>query len=204
MFGLPWRRMHRAGVLTGGGGGAPAPLLLDTFTGTNGALISAHTMNVGPGWTRLQGSDAFQTIESNKAQCINDNPGTIVADAGEADITLTMTVQYVSTGAVGAVFRATDATHYWLLDVGESGAILYENNAGFVVKASNATAYAADTPHIIVITTDADAISATIDGGIPLVFGGATFNQAETKHGIRFGGVALTRLVDTFQVDAGG
>lgn len=42
--------------------------LSDTFTDTNGTLLSAHYMNAGCGWSVLSGVLADWTIQSNKAQ----------------------------------------------------------------------------------------------------------------------------------------
>lgn len=65
---------------------APTTLLQDTFTGADGTNLTAHTMNVGPGWTAAAGS---ATIQSNQAK-MGASSSIYVSDAGQADFTLTL------------------------------------------------------------------------------------------------------------------
>lgn len=194
-------------MLLGAGGGAAAPvtLLSDTFTDTNGVLLANHTMDLGPGWTVLEGTSANMTIDSNQAKCVTSNPGTIVADAGDADVTLYYSGYFASGEAVGGIVRATDADNYWLADVGTGNVILYEKNAGgFTNRAAHGAGVSASVYHEVVITAIGQTITVTVDGTISIQYASASFQATATKHGLRFGGAGTDlRYADTFRVDAG-
>lgn len=90
-----------------------ATLLQDTFTGTNGTNLTAHTMNVGPGWTVPSGG---YNIQSNAALS-NGAAGKQIAfsDASNADtvITLDVAIPAVTAYVAGALVRYADTSNYW-------------------------------------------------------------------------------------------
>src|SRR5258708_1704824 len=90
--------------------------LYDTFTDADNTALTAHTMDVGPGWSVVQGT---LKILSNAATPNSNNDGDgVIADAGASDFTIT--ADLVGQGGSGATdsqpqifLRYTDATHNW-------------------------------------------------------------------------------------------
>ena len=91
-------------------------VLEDLFVDTNGTNLTAHTMNIGPGWTAQAGGTL--TIESNSCQ----SPSTFVqnlytSDSGYANTTASVTVS--ATGAaldiLGLCLRFADVNNYWTI-----------------------------------------------------------------------------------------
>src|SRR5882762_541340 len=92
----------------------PTTALQDTFTDSDGTAVTAHTMNVGSGWTADNG--AF-SIFSNKAMPQSGVSNvTNSADAGQSDAVMTCNwdVPSLTSFAGGNVARLTDANNCWL------------------------------------------------------------------------------------------
>lgn len=70
-------------------------LLYDTFIGTNGTALTSHTMNVGPGWTVFSGTGTPE-IESNSMAATATNDNAVYSDAGQANVQMTVTFNYVT------------------------------------------------------------------------------------------------------------
>ena len=101
-------------------------LLHDLFAGTNGTNLTAHTMDVGSGWTQLSGGYTLNgsgaAVPTGSGVCLD------VADAGQADMDVSVTVNASVVGMIaGMALRAVDASNYieCIFDI-QSG-----NNAGF-------------------------------------------------------------------------
>lgn len=101
----------------------PTVYLQDFFTGTNGTNLTAHTMDVGPGWTAGQeitcAVTSTNTIQSNKAQFGLGLYTKYFSDAGisdgvaSVDLTIPNTNNYL--GAL--LFRYSNCTNYWFLAI---------------------------------------------------------------------------------------
>lgn len=171
---------------------ATAPFLKDTFTDTDGTLLTAHTMDFGPGWTKIAGSTSEPTIQSNKAQSTLDavNFYSYVSDSGHADCTIKLNfVLGASDGnhAVGLYFRYLDSSNYWLLFVNgaASNVFLFRHQAGVDnTEASGAVALTSGVQYELSVTLSGNSISCLVNG-VPF---NATnsFNNTQTKHGMLF------------------
>lgn len=192
----------------------PAALLLDRFTDTNGVDLAVHTMDIGSGWTILTGAVLIQSNKGDSSSTTDNTFARAVADAGQADVTLTCDVTTLGVGAgdggSGVILRATDNNNLWYLDVvpgtGGSGQFrLVERNSGTdTVRASstpdiiNATAYA------FAAVLSGTTMTATLDGSNSITFS-SSFNATATKFGLngrKHVGIAAGTKFDNFQVTA--
>jgi hypothetical protein len=120
------------------GSAGPTTLLLDHFSDANGTSLSAHTMDVGPGWA-LSGT---WTIQSNHAQCSAAGGagwGLAYADAGVANATASVTLVQAANG-IGIVGRLQDSNNFFFAYIGGSNAtiVLWEMSAGSLVNRGSA------------------------------------------------------------------
>src|SRR5438105_5049422 len=118
----------------GGAGGGPVVKLKDVFTDTNGTALTAHTMDVGPGWSVSGGT---WSITGNKAyQTATTDYVLAHADAGIADGTLTVALNPNNAAfQFGAVVRLTDANNCWYVRWHSDGYLdLQEVNGGTVTQ----------------------------------------------------------------------
>lgn len=209
MFGLPWRRMRRAGVLTNSGGAAaPVTLILDQFTDTNGTAIGSHTIaptNVpATSWTAQVGT--FQ-IQSNSVQNIGGAAnGHCTLDAGVANCTLSgdVTCPDQATGVnqdTGLVGRWSNASNYWRVGINEQDDLFRIVERAATVNTSRASAsvtFGVGSTGAIRASFLAQSITATVDGANEISYGSAALNESATVHGV-FGSVAAS-AVDNFKV----
>jgi hypothetical protein len=158
-------------------------LLKDTFTDTDGTLLTAHTMDVGPGWTQPSGS-AWE-IRSNQANHLSsDQQVRVYSDAGKANVTYTLDV-VLSSFEFGVVFRFIDSANYWYVyyACNYGGSQLWKRVSG--VKTSVATGTNTWTPgatYTITVTLAGDSISVAITNGTTLTATDAAHNTG-TKYG---------------------
>lgn len=163
----------------------PASVLLqDAFTGTDTTNLTAHTMDVGGGWTAQNGSI---TIVSNKATC-QSATNTYTASAGSSDVKVTCKFTCGAANANQAptiVIRGVDGTHYDYVYFSGDG-------NGLVRRLNNTThltmgtfQWTADTSeHTVVIYCIRDVITVQLDGGDTWKFIISTHNSG-TLFGIR-------------------
>jgi hypothetical protein len=96
--------------------------ILDTFTGTNGAKLNAHTMDIGAGWTA---SDFF-LISTNKLVCspnVANASYYAIIENGNAngDIRVDVSMASIASYCMGIVFRYQDDSHRWILVMERDG-----------------------------------------------------------------------------------
>jgi len=149
------------------------PFSLDTFTGSNGDVLTAHTMDVGAGWTKRVADSVFD-IDTNTAELETDGSDPLILPVTAryayiptvADGITDLTVKCDSTlnaqnglffrgkadGAVGmngwAYVLQGDATNcdeYVYLYNNDGGTAIYSNAAGTL---TNGTSYALGVQHI--------------------------------------------------------
>lgn len=183
--------------------GAPAHLLYDTFTDTNGTGLASHTMDIGSGWTVDAGTI---TINSNKART-GSAPGTATADAGASDIIGSVVINATSDlGGAGFAIRHSNTSNYWIpwVDYNGSTIDLYEVNGGSAsIRATRSFNPAASTDYTIRVQCYGQIIVATIDGANYLVYPVAALNETNTRFGIRgFRTTAENHDFDEFTVDS--
>lgn len=172
-------------------------LATDTFTGSNGTSLSAHTMDVGSGWTLQQGSWDLQGNQANLVATAGDDQNVATCDPGSADVAFEAQLITPASGHIdaGVVFNFSDNSNYWLLavtrrtDLTIHGWFLYERNAGsFTLRASETASGlpAQNTTYTIRIITRGDAIGVMIDGAVRLGYSvSARPFKTATKVGLR-------------------
>lgn len=183
-----------------------ATLLYDTFTDADGTLLTAHTMNVGPGWTAVAGT--FKVL-SNKATPNSDvDDDRVVTDAGKADYVLQCDV--APTGAfitfsraASLLVRYTDSTHYWLLDINVTNISantlsLFENNGSSVFRAGANPTILTETTYTVTMAVVGQSITVSLNGVVQFVYTGASSSQSATKVGFRLGSSGGTRPLPTW------
>jgi hypothetical protein len=94
-------------------------IVYDTFTGTDGAYLYAHTKEIGGAWTddsNVAGSGIFKIL-SNQANFlrVSDASQFIHCESGESDqdISLDITMPNSANYSIGIAFRFQDKTHCW-------------------------------------------------------------------------------------------
>lgn len=170
--------------------------LYDTFTDTNGTLLTAHTMDIGGGWTKqnsAQGGAPTYSIQSNQSQPGSGLYGVYTADATVADGTLTVdlpvflsaTNNYIG----GVVVRWTDTSHYWFIVIEQDGfgyylAIYQENGSATTRASTNFVSNPNGTTVTLTIVLSGTTISATTNTGENATYSSATQGQTDTLMGL--------------------
>lgn len=159
-------------------------LLSDHFTDTNGTNLTAHTMDVGAGWTAQVGTI---TIQSNAAIASGAN-AEYVADAGQSDVTLTCTLLPVGgTAEVACIFREQDSSNFWAVSgyAGDGKLYLYHNVAGSLTSTDNGAASVTNgVSFVLTVVLSGSSIVIKKDGATIITKTDATF-QTATKFGLR-------------------
>ncbi len=149
----------------------------DTYTDTNGTLITSHTPNVdvsGAGWQNDLNAPQF-VIQSNKivmATAFGSQIYTTV-DSQHADITLTtdITVPGASTYIQGVLFRFTDTSNYWQTFLRYDGGSPYIQmvavcgGSAVVNDSSTTISLAGGATTTLTITTSGNTVTAAVTGG---------------------------------------
>lgn len=173
--------------------------LYDQFTDVNGTNLTAHTMDIGGGWTkRISAVDATSgnfTIQSNAALGVAGALYSVTtADATVSDGVMTcdfiLPSSSVMNWAVGIVFRwsATGSYQVYILerDAGNTGTYtLYTRNAG-------STTLLGAQGHFSSLPTGTETLTLTLNGSslIAALNTGetlnrtSTFNQTATNMGV--------------------
>jgi hypothetical protein len=168
---------------------AIAILAGDTFTGSNGTHLNAHTMDEGSGWTENSGSWA---ISSNAAvQATNAGAQYIATtDTGDANTRIRARVKPSAASGLhigGLIGRFSDTSNYWRADITTGGTPLvrlWEMNGGVqTLRASKAWTNRYQKYVDLEMTLDGNIISVTVDGGYGITYT-SSFNNTATKHGI--------------------
>jgi hypothetical protein len=186
-------------VTNSGGLTNPSPItytslfvgVLDHFTDTNGTQLPSHTMDYGPGWTRVEGTGSNQyTIQSNKLQSILDavTAYNYLTESGISDFTMTVTVTFGVADANHVnqlLFRYSDSSNYFLVNIQGDGpvSIIKHQAASDTVLDSDTVSVTAGTPISVTIVVSGTSISATI--GATNLSATSSFNQTATKVAIR-------------------
>lgn len=175
--------------------GGAAVLLSDHFTGSDGTNLTAHTMDVGPGWTTPDGS---YELSSNRAVCtaLGGGWGIAIADAGRADAIISVVVRVSDGSRHGVAVRATNGNNHWRVTIRTAGVFeLMEVNAGTsTIRSSASTTINTGVDYTIACMAQGPTLTATLDGAHAISYGGATFQQTTTTHGLDDG----NNLTSTF------
>lgn len=190
------------GVVMGGVGNAASVYLLDTFQGANGTDLSAHTMDVGPGWSEV-GNGNWE-IQGNVAVAnggTNTPPGAVVlANAGFADGTITLEFQTSAllAGDTNICFRGTDAANFLMIQAAHEVAGVYitrHQAGGYTALASVPFVFVANTWYTIKLVASGSTITGWVDSTQvgPVTEG---FNQTATLQGMRYATFSPAGAVD--------
>lgn len=169
-----------------GPAGGPTTLLSDTFTDANGTALAAHVMDVGPGWTAVNGT---ATIQNNKAQAATGNAH-YTSDSGKSDVTVAGVLNLPAGAGAndGLVARGSDGNNYWRLTINAGASMfkLTEVVAGALAdRASTSVTVTTGTDYTLSLQCSGQTMTGTLNGGNSISYGSAASNQTVTKHGIR-------------------
>ena len=182
-------------------------LLNDTYTDPDATLITAHTMDLGPGYTCA----GAPTIVSNKATftAATGVYQPAVAQANQANIDLSMDVTgSFDSGLVyslpAAVVRYLDDNNFWMIQLYAGGIYLYEKAAGVLTqRATAAQTTTSGTVYALRVVALGTTITAYVDGVLKITYASAASSQTETKHGwviVRDGASAAHATIDNLLV----
>ena len=163
-------------------------LVSDTFTGTDGTNLTAHTadVNQGTGWIANTGTI---TLLSNQAHCTSGFPYYSI-DAGQASVTLTADITLSGTAACGLSGRVSDALNTWDIDISTSAGTMtltiYEQVAGVFTARAQVSFPDPGGPYGLKAVFSGTNVIAAV-GNNETSYGSATSNQTITKHGINLG-----------------
>jgi pectate lyase len=174
-----------SGLVSGAGG----TVLKDNFVGTNGTALTAHTMDVGPGWTQRT-ADVGMAIQSNTAQYADDALDIYTASCNYSDVTIRLGVNIFSafTTSVqnGLVARFSDTNNYWRLTIQTSGVLaLTETSGGTVTqRASASVTINTGTTYTLQLVASGSSMTGTLNGGNSINYASAASNQTVKNHGL--------------------
>lgn len=166
------------------------PLVLDTFTDTNGTALTAHTPDVdvvGGGWsTASEGSDIIE-IQSNMARG-NGTTNRVFStvDCGKSDVFIEISGDAPLSGGGGIgmiIFRFQDINNLWQFDCFNNLASLRDRVAGTFTTRSSSTC-TNGTPLRYTLTANGQNIKGYLSDVEEVSFASANFETA-TRHGIR-------------------
>lgn len=182
---------------------ASTTYVYDTFTGTDGTNLAAHTPDIGGAWTVSAGTI---TIQSNRAASSASGAGNgALIESGQANIVITGTVRWTDgTGGLGTgfYFRATDISNLWLVEIENTSTItIYDRQAGtFTLRASaSVAAISANTDYPIRITASGNTITAVWNNNETINFT-SSFNNTATQVGLRLSDTLGIAAADNFLV----
>lgn len=167
------------------------PLAYDTFTGTNGTSLDAHTSDTsgpdsqtvtGRSWTEVVGDWDIQSNEANP-----DGAAIATCDPGDADVVVDLTVNGGTGGQPGIVLRYKDSNNYWYLqaDRANNQLELHEVNGGVdTVRANTAVTINDSTDYNLRAICDGQTIDGYLNGGSKITYSSAVLNETETLHGL--------------------
>lgn len=192
-----------------GGGSSLTTVFSDTFTGTNGTLLTAHTPDVdtvGTGWEFLSRS---YELENNRANG-NLTFARAVADTAEADVEITVDVRLngaTSSHNNAILARVVNDASRWSLGLSGDGVIEIAERTGgtFTVRAQTSLAGGAITPgqsYPLKATLSGDDLTLEfVDTGETVSFNSSSHNTA-TKHGLSSYITTGDSTFDNFEVKA--
>lgn len=180
--------------------GEQTALLIDHFTGTNGTALSAHTMDLGSGWTILSGTPQ---ISGNKMAGTSNTDNLAVAEANSADVTIAVSYVHQTNTLPLLMFRRVDGTNYWIVYFLSGTWTLQEHdNSGYTTRATGADTLTAGNTYSLSLVLAGASIALSRDGSQVVAYGSAASGLSATKHGPDLGanGSAPSGNFDDFQV----
>ena len=110
----------------------------DGFTGTNGTALTAHAMDLGPGWAQTGPGTGVLNNNRGRLTGVLNNGTFFTGDFKQANVTVQAVMNYGASDDAGLAVRYQDASNYWAFDFNHAGqqAQLYETNAGSSIHVS--------------------------------------------------------------------
>lgn len=163
------------------GASAVTTYLLDTFTDTNGTVLTSHTMDIGPGWTN---DSAFFDIQGNATREQFGTAGCVYSNAGVASGVYRVTVS--AAGGFMAL-RVTDSNNMiFAVNSNSTTLTLTRREAGAdTVIISNASLSTISYPATFVITISGNNFTVLEQGTGQSIAGSDAFNASATRFGFR-------------------
>lgn len=161
------------------------PVVLDTFTDTNGTSLDAHTMDVGSGWTEHLGVWEIQSNEAKTTSVSTLQLATILTLYADAIIEVAVTTSVNS--FLGIAFRFTDTDNAWWaeLDAGGDRAVIKERtSATTTLRAETAVTIDDATTYRLVVILDGDVITVIADDTVRVTYTSSVRNTVKT-HGLK-------------------
>lgn len=185
-----------------------APIVLDTFTDTNGVLIENHTPEIGGPWVRTVPDSGTPTagavtIQNNKMAISVAADGAVV-DTGRTDVDIHV-VYTATTGArSGILFRSVSDgnTLSFRVRPADSAIDIITWTAGAIAKtdATGSFTFTNGQDYDLRVRCVGGTIIAYIDGNEVLVASAVSAHAAGTRHGITSYGSSLTERYDNFTI----
>lgn len=171
-------------------GGGVAYYLRDTFAGTNGTSLPAHTMEVGAGWTNLTGTWQIQSNRATPATLVSTAARTTVAGNTQSDYWAQVTFRFSNltgvTPTCGLNVRYADLNNRWSIGLSGSSLFLSELVGGSSTLRKNyAFTPSINTDYVVRVKCKGSRILVWLNGVLRLVWNTATSSQTAT-------GIALT------------
>ena len=183
-------------IVTTQQGGEPqgsSQIVNDTFTDTNGTLISAHTSDSAHAWTHAFG-DNEPTIESNKLQFPVDLGSQFIGSHISADlptdVQITGKLKLNDGGfggqvnGLGFLIRYTDDDHFLWAGLSQTPRLViqkYENGA-YTQLAQGGQTHASNVEYNVTVTVSGDSI--TVESELDSISATTSYNATGVKHGV--------------------
>lgn len=189
----------------------PTTYISDTFTRANADLhgVAPETTTGGATWAKIGGADGHIGVVSNKCKCtVSISSACATVNAGHADFTLTVDLDYKSAGNFGVIFRCStadptiadqDSCYVYALS---SGALALWTTVAttFVQIGSNvASVFTNGNTYAIKIVASGTTVSVYVDNVIKINAATVTANSSRTGVGMFFGSDTTT-TIDNFLV----
>lgn len=172
----------------------------DSFTGTSGTLLDAHTPNVGTSWTKLINVGtgdiglSSNTADSNVAGYAADEGGLYTADAtyASADYSVSVTVVFGDNGDDPNILacRIQDADNMYAVWFNNDESRLYKRVTGTWTQVGSSGAGVADTS-VVRLSIIGTTLS-FMDDGVTILSETVTDHSAAGKAGLGFGAVIVS------------
>ena len=208
---LPPPKTIGKGDASGSSGGVPLVLLIeDSFTDADSTLLTAHaiapTNTPAVSWVNHVGANA---ILGNKVGAwsgvVTENLSTVDSGIANGIVEALITHNAGSARAQSVIVRFLDSSNYWKVELTTTAFRIRDVVAGVeTTRVSTFFSAVGGVSYTIRVTMSGDTISATRDGLNPISYASASFNNTQTKHGIRMVTAAdftgLTMAADDFKV----
>jgi hypothetical protein len=160
---------------------SPAVLVWDTFTDTNGTLLTAHTPDRSPApWSAVSGS-----LQINSNKCTGAS-GSAIINTAQANISALVTITG-TTGTAGFLARYLDSANYWELQasISTNEIKLWEQTSGvWSLRGASSVTLNDANPHILRAILIGTSITFWADSITPLTYTSSS-HLTNVKHGIK-------------------